>query len=294
MKLSSEYVGAETVKPFETEITVRRAMNYAAAVGDNNPHYLDDEREDGIVAPPMMATALTWQVAGNPAEFWPSEGFPFEVLQRQVHLTETLHWRRMMKPGDQLSLTSKILAIVPRRGGTLMVLEFLARDADGQSVFTDYGGVLLRGVKCADDGKGEEDIPKPPPQPETLTPGWEQEIPIDLLASHVFDGCADVHFPIHTSKQFARSVRLPDTILFGAATLSLAVRELVNREAAGNPRGIESVSCEFTGMVRLGTTITVRSLGAACTNGVSDVFFEVETDAGRKAISQGHVRFGTP
>ncbi|UCG04133.1 MAG: MaoC family dehydratase N-terminal domain-containing protein [Candidatus Heimdallarchaeota archaeon] len=34
-------------------------MNYAAAIDDNNEFYFDDERKDGIVAPPMFAVATT-------------------------------------------------------------------------------------------------------------------------------------------------------------------------------------------------------------------------------------------
>lgn len=43
-------------------------MNYAAAVGDDNPRCFDDERPAGVVAPPMLAVALTWPLAaGMPA-----------------------------------------------------------------------------------------------------------------------------------------------------------------------------------------------------------------------------------
>ena len=54
MQVSSSYVGSVS-NPLEQEITWRHAMNFAAAVDDNNPIYFDDEREGGIIAPPMIA-----------------------------------------------------------------------------------------------------------------------------------------------------------------------------------------------------------------------------------------------
>ena len=53
MEISSRFVGTP-LKPLETQITWRQTTNYAAALGDANPRYLDDERPEGIVAPPHV------------------------------------------------------------------------------------------------------------------------------------------------------------------------------------------------------------------------------------------------
>src|SRR5665811_1937903 len=42
MEISSRFVGTP-LKPLETQITWRQTTNYAAALGDTNPRYLDDE-----------------------------------------------------------------------------------------------------------------------------------------------------------------------------------------------------------------------------------------------------------
>src|SRR6185295_17780379 len=54
MEVASIYAGSLS-KPLTCEVTWRHAMNYAAAVHDQNPWYFDDERDEGIVAPPMLA-----------------------------------------------------------------------------------------------------------------------------------------------------------------------------------------------------------------------------------------------
>ena len=43
-------------KPHFVEVGWRESMNFAASIGDANPYYFDDTREDGIIAPPMLAT----------------------------------------------------------------------------------------------------------------------------------------------------------------------------------------------------------------------------------------------
>ena len=64
MQVSSSYAGSSS-KPLQCEVTWRHAMNYAAAIGDDNPWYFDDEREGGIIAPPMLSVALTWPFGQN-------------------------------------------------------------------------------------------------------------------------------------------------------------------------------------------------------------------------------------
>ncbi len=58
MKLDSRIVGTE-LAGLERDVSWRETMNYAAAVGDTNPLYLDDTGEDGIMAPPLFAVAVT-------------------------------------------------------------------------------------------------------------------------------------------------------------------------------------------------------------------------------------------
>ena len=48
-KIESSAVGREFA-PHEREVTWRDITNYAAAVGDTNPRYVDDSRQGGIVA----------------------------------------------------------------------------------------------------------------------------------------------------------------------------------------------------------------------------------------------------
>ena len=287
MKISSHFVGAR-LKVYEAAVTWRDTMNYAAALGDPNPFYLDDERPGGIVAPPMFAVAVTWPILENIWEYIEDPNFPRELLLTQVHYTEHLQCYRPIRPGDVLRIQGTIVAIMPHKAGTHIVIRFEAEDRQGSSVFTEHIGAMLRGVRCTDEGRGGEDLPGIPPPPDTGESIWEAAIPIDQCAPFVYDGCTRIHFPIHTSMKFAHDVGLPGRILQGTATLAYAVRELINREGGGDPSAVDSLACRFSGMVLPGSEITVRLLRKVPGRG-TDLFFEVINAEGNKALSDGYM-----
>jgi acyl dehydratase len=286
MKIPSTFVGT-TLKDYHTKVEWRNSMNYAAAVEDNNPWYFDDERDGGIIAPPMFCIALTWPILQNIWDNIEADDFPMEIIPTLVHYTEHLELHRPIKPGDALVIKGKIVAIVPHRAGTHIVIRFDAQDKKGIPAFTEHIGAMMRGVRCTDAGQGEENLPKVPALTEEQQPGWSSLIHIDALRPFVYDGCADITFPIHTSKQFAHQVGLPDIILQGTATLAFAIREIIDREADSNPLRLQSLSCRFSGMVLPGTDITVELLGKSVKQHSTDLFFHVLNQDGQKAISGG-------
>ncbi len=291
MEVSSKFVGAR-LKDYTTEITWRDTMNYAAAIGDNNPYYLDDERTEGVIAPPMFSVAVTWQISERIWDYIEVQDFPKEVLLTGVHYTEHLAFYRSIRPGDKLNIKGKIAAMLPHKAGTHIVIRFDAVDKEGKSVFTEHFGGMLRGVQCADEGRGEEDLPEVPRYAGDNIPVWESVVPIEPLASFIYDGCTRIIFPIHTSVKFAHQVGLPGRILQGTATLAYAVRELTNKEANGHPSELKSAYCRFTGIVLPGTDIKVQLIKKDNIGGGTALFFVVLNAEGKKAISDGYARLG--
>jgi acyl dehydratase len=287
MELSSRFVGTP-LKDCHTEITWRQTMNFAAAVDDNNDYYMDDEREGGIIAPPMFSVAMTWRILERIWEYIEAKDFPLEVLVTQVHHTENLEFHRPLRPGDRLTVKGRVAAILPHRAGTRVVMRFDAMGEADEPVFTEHIGALMRGVKCSDEGLCPSRLPEGPLLKESAEPLWESRIPIDPLRPHIYDGCTDIVFPIHTSRNFARQVGLPGNILQGTATLAFAVREIINREAGGNPLALKSVFCRFTGMVFPGTVIRVQLVGKSGTDKGTNLHFIVLNQEGQKAISGGY------
>ncbi len=274
------------LKKCEVPVTWRDTMNYAAAIGDGNPRYFDDEGAGGLIAHPVFPVAVTWRVLGRIAEFIDAEEFPRELLATQVHYTEHLELHRPLVPGATLAIEGSIAAILPHRAGTHVVIRLDASDDGGAAVFTEHIGAMLRGVECAGGGSGEDRLPPVPRVQEDGVPAWEAPISIDPLRPFVYDGCTDIFFPIHTSRRFARAVGLPGIILQGTATLAYAVTELVNRELGGAAEVVRVVACRFTGMVLPGSDIFVRLLGRGKGN---DLFFDVTGAAGERVLAGGYL-----
>ena len=268
----------------------RDTMNYAAAVDDNNACYFDDQQQQGIIAPPMFSVAVTWQIVENLGKMIETDDFPIEFLRTQVHYSEFLEFHTPIKPADELTIHGVIAAILPHRAGTHVVLRFEAFNQHGQPVFTEYFGGIMRGVECVDGGAGGEALPDIPDAPEIRSNGWEQLISIDALRAHLYDGCANIHFPIHTSRRFARKVGLPGILLQGTATLAFAARELINRNAHGDPCSLLALGCRFTGMVFPGTDIRVQLLSCVENGQHSDLFFRVLGDQDQVVIKDGYAR----
>ncbi|MBA4396821.1 MAG: hypothetical protein C0394_05500 [Syntrophus sp. (in: bacteria)] len=289
MQLTSDFVGA-VLKEYACRISARQTMNCAAAVGDSNPLYFNDERPEGIIAPPLFPVAMTWPIIENIADYIEAQEFPREVLFTQVHYTEHLHIHRPVTPGSSIRIRGSIAAILPHKAGTHVVIRFDATDAGGDPLFTEHIGAMMRGVPCTDSGKGGEQLPAVPPQPDGAASLWDAVIPIDPLAPFIYDGCTNIHFPIHTSVAFARHVGLPGIIHQGTATLALAVHNILNREAGGDSRRLVSVYCRFTGMVLPGSAITIRLTGKKEGPGATDIFFMVLDAEEKQAIRDGYIR----
>ena len=289
MKLTSNFVGA-TLKEYKCIVNARRIMNYAAAIGDANPVYFNDERPEGIIAPPLFPVALTWPIVENIADYLEVQDFPQEVLFTQVHYSEHLSIHRPIIPGIHLKIKGTIAAILPHRAGTNVIIRFDAQDAEGNHYFTEDIGAMMRGVECADAGKGGESVPSVPQQKKESAVLWESVILIDPLAPFIYDGCANIHFPIHTSVKFAHQVGLPGIIHQGTATLAVAVHNILNRETGGDPDRVATVYCRFSGMVLPGSAIRVRLTGKNQESGRTDLFFIVLNAENKQAISNGYIR----
>lgn len=285
MQVSSDLVG-KTLREYKAEITQRKINNYAAAVSDLNPFYLDDERKEGLIAPPTLAAAVTWPIIQNIYDYV-DLGYSPEILFQLVHYSEHLAIHRPLQVGDKISIKGEVAAVIPEKNGTHVIFKLPAIDSKGNPVFTEHIGGMLRGVDCPDGGRGSENMPVSFIPEIEGPPLWEEALPITRGACYIYEGCAEVPFPIHTSPSFARSIGLPDIIYFGIATLAHAIRELVNREAAADPRGIKIISCRFRGMVLPETFIRVQLVHRRFDQSSKILFFRVLNQEGKEAVSDG-------
>ncbi len=284
LRISSDVVGLK-IPTAERRVTWRETMNYAAAVGDLNSRYFDDSSPDGIVAPPMFAVATTFpNVVGMSGVL--GDAIPAGAMPRLVHASERLLFHRPIRPGRTLRIGGEVTSLTPTRAGALIIIRFDATETDGKQVFTEHVGAIFRGVGCE-----ARVLPGESPAPAVAAEGgaeatWEAEIPVPREAAHLYDGCTNIVFPIHTSRAFALNAGLPDIILHGTATLAMAARELVNREGDEDPGQLRELACRFTGMVVPGSTVQVR----AWNRDAQTTLFEVL--GGGEVVIRGMARLG--
>jgi acyl dehydratase len=293
MEISPNLVGTR-LKPHTARIHWRDTMNYAAAIFDGNPLYFDDEQDGGLVVHPMFSVAVTWPIVEHLPDYLDAAQIPPEVLLTQVHYSEHLIFHRQLRPDEKLTVNGQIVAVLPHRAGTQIVVRFQASDQDQQPVFTEFNGAILRGVQCRGAGQKAENFPLIPDDRDDRLLRWQKKITIDPLLPFIYDGCTNIVFPIHTSKKFAHQVGLPDIIVQGTATLALAVRELIKREAASRPLRLKEIYCRFSGMVLPGSDISLQVYGALAGPKSGRRYFDVLNQTGEKVLSHGYALFNPP
>jgi acyl dehydratase len=265
-------------------LTARMSMAYAAGADDLNARYFDDTRPDGIVAPPMAGVSLDWGLRDG---LLAAIHLPPDESRRGVHATQDMTFHRLLRPGDELTVRGTIVQVEARSAGAYVVTRYDTADAAGMPVLTVYYGILFRGVATVGEPRT---LDAPPPWPERVPGGavlWSTEIVVPPHAPHVYSACADIYNPIHTERAVALAAGLPDIILHGTLTLAYAAREILNREAGGDPTRLRRLACRFGGIVIPGTTIDVRLESTAPVTAGRALFFTVVNAEGAIAIQNG-------
>ena len=123
-----------------------KIREYAYAVGETNPLYLDVEaaREAGyadLVAPPMFAVVYAGR-AITPALFDPEVGIDFSHM---LHAGQEFEWGRMVVAGDEITTTTTVAEIGERAGMGSYVFRTESQNERGETVCTGIWRQLVRG-----------------------------------------------------------------------------------------------------------------------------------------------------
>ena len=270
-------------------VSTRDCLAYAAGAEDLNEQYFDDARPGGIVAPPLFGVALDWALRPALASV---TGLTPEEARRGVHATQDMQFHRLIRPGDTLTVRGEVVQAETRSPGAYLVTRYQTIDQTGAPVLTVYYGSLFRGVGTTGTPQ-TGDAPPPLPAPlASRTPLWETRVQIARNATHIYTECADIYNPIHTERAVALAAGLPDIIVHGTLVLAYAARELLNREAGGEPERLHRIACRFSGMVLPGTAITVRLDSARALDRERALFFTVLAENGAPAIRDGVALLG--
>jgi acyl dehydratase len=146
MAISTAAIG-KTYPPSTYAVGREKIREYALAVGETNPLYLDPEaaRAAGyrdVVAPPMFAVVYSAGALG-PALFDPEVGIDFA---RMVHGGQEFRWGPLVVAGDEITTALSVKDISERAGNGCFVFESKSTNQDGATVCVGTWTNIVRGL----------------------------------------------------------------------------------------------------------------------------------------------------
>ncbi len=146
MAINPDYLGREYPAPEAYEVTRGKIREFAEAINDLNPVYLDKASAKAlgyadVIAPPTFPVILG--MAGSAMTLAdPDLGVDFS---RVVHGDQSFRYSRPLRAGDVLSTVTRITDIKALGGNELITLETVAEAADGEHVVTASMMLVVRG-----------------------------------------------------------------------------------------------------------------------------------------------------
>ena len=146
MPVDTQAIG-KTYEPVVYAVGREKIREYARAVGETNPVYLDVDaaRAAGyadVVAPPMFAVVYSAPSVGPPI-FDPELGLNFAMM---VHGGQEFVWGPLVVAGDEISTTVECKSIDVRDGRGYYVFESVSKNQTGETVCTATWTNIVRGV----------------------------------------------------------------------------------------------------------------------------------------------------
>jgi len=145
MEVNLDAVG-KTYPPTTYAVGREKVREYARAVGETDPLYLDVEAAraagyDDVVAPPMFAVVYAMPAVAQ-GMFDPEVGIDFARL---VHAGQEFTWGPLVVAGDEIATTVSVKDISERRGSGFFVFESVSVNGRGETVCTGEWSNIVRG-----------------------------------------------------------------------------------------------------------------------------------------------------
>ncbi|MER7955396.1 MaoC family dehydratase N-terminal domain-containing protein [Streptomyces sp. NPDC096030] len=145
MALDQSFVGRTYPPTAPYEVGREKIREFAEAIGDANPAYVDQEAAKAlghpdVIAPPTFVFAITFQAAGQVVED-PQLGLDYD---RVVHGDQKFTYIRPVRAGDRLSVVTTIEAIKTMAGNDILDIRGEVHDETGELVVTAWTKLVSR------------------------------------------------------------------------------------------------------------------------------------------------------
>jgi acyl dehydratase len=246
--------------PRALRLEKRHLLSFAAGLDLPWDAALDDLCDGGLVGFPTYCASLEFNAFQEAAAAGANPlGLTADEQRRGVHATQDSTFHQPLRAGQRLTTSATVSALRRTRAGALAVVKAETRDAStGKPVVTSWISQVYRGV-ALDGPEAEAEAPplavaaSDPGEPETRI-----EVPVSRALPHVYAECAGIWNPIHSEREAAAAAGLPDIILQGTATWSLAAREVVTRHADGDVGRLLRLTARFSQMVLVGERLIIE------------------------------------
>ncbi|MFF3491135.1 MaoC family dehydratase N-terminal domain-containing protein [Streptomyces sp. NPDC002795] len=150
MALDQSFVGRTYPPTTSYEVGREKIREFAEAVGDPNPAYVDRAAAEelghpDVIAPPTFVFAITFKAAGEVIHD-PELGLDYS---RVVHGDQKFAYTRPVCAGDKLTVTSTIEGIKSLAGNDIIDVRGEVHDEAGEHVVTAWTKLVSRAAEEA-------------------------------------------------------------------------------------------------------------------------------------------------
>jgi acyl dehydratase len=145
MALDQSFVGRVYPPTAPYEVGREKIREFAESVGDGNPAYVDPDAAKAlghpdVIAPPTFVFSLTFKAA---CEVIGDSQLGLDYA-RVVHGDQKFAYRRPLRAGDRLTVTSTIEAIKSLAGNDIIDIRGEVHDESGEHVVTAWTKLVSR------------------------------------------------------------------------------------------------------------------------------------------------------
>jgi acyl dehydratase len=145
MPLDESLIGRSYPPGRPYEVCREKIREFAAAIGDDNPAYVDPLAAKAlghpdVIAPPTFPIIFTMQ-ATRPAILDPDVGIDYSMV---VHGEQRFVYSRPVRPGDRLTSTATIEGARSAAGSDILTMRVDTTDAAGEHVLSAYSTLVAR------------------------------------------------------------------------------------------------------------------------------------------------------
>jgi acyl dehydratase len=279
MGLNRNLIGKQ-YPPQDYGVTAEAILRYAHAYNEDNPRFVDTDRPEGVIAPPMFGVVMGWL----PIMLVMTDTELGADLLRLLHGEQDMYFYRVVAPGDIITSTAKILSIEEKATGGAVVVEVLSTTQQNELVQRMLFTAFIRGrgrrERRLEDAAEESAVLKGEPLlrvPQT----------IDTDQTYRYAQASGDHNPIHTDENVAKMAGLPGIIVHGLCTMAFTSKVMIDHLCNGDPRRLKRLRARFARPVFPGQTITTVIWPQPDRDGVKVYAYETENPEGRAVIKDG-------